>query len=157
MQPKTELKDKIKFGVNPEKQKENLVKKEYSPSEQWDHLAFSVVINELAPKGFKEVKQGAYRGSVQANIPFLHKNAVVKTQKIAAQLVRGFRDRAKKDLGLRLSTACRLQEDAIKNRDACKFWEISKKKKHQKEYEHFRDQEGLLHIVINQLDQISIK
>lgn len=129
-------------------------KKELTPVQQWDQLAFQVIYNEICPKGFRKVKNGKYRGSEYVEMP---RKAVVRVQRVSAQLIRGFRDLTKKQITDRIDTAVRLQNDAVRNRDACKFWEISKRNQHQKEYEHFRDHIGLLEIVKNQLDQVGIK
>lgn len=129
-------------------------KKELTPVEQWDHIAFQVILNELVPNGYKKVKNGKYRGSEYAEVP---KNVVIKTQKIAAQLIRVYRDMVKSSLKQRLATVERLRDDAVSNLHKSNFWQISKKTNHQNEYEHFVNQSGLIQIIINELDKIKIK
>lgn len=68
-------------------------KKEIPAIEQWNHLAFQAIYKELAPKGFKKFTNGHWRGAEHADIPFLSKKQVVRTQKISAQLIRSYRDK----------------------------------------------------------------
>jgi hypothetical protein len=135
-------------------QKENLAD---SALKQWDQLASTLYKRELAPKGFSEIKRGPYRGSVQSNIPFLPKSTVTRCQNIGAQLVRSFREKVKSDLEKRLTEAEARQALAIKERDSLPFWNLIAKRKQQGTFEHYQNQIGLLHILINQLDQIGIK
>lgn len=128
-----------------------------TPAEQWDQLAFTLMYQELAPKGFKKFTNGHWRGAEHADIPFLSKKTVQKCQKISAQLVRGFREKVREGLQIRLRTAIRLQEDAIKERDKCYFWQFQKRKEYQRQYEHFRDHQGLILILVNEIDNTSIK
>lgn len=117
MQLKEAPSDQIKFAPHPGKQKENLAKSEsqITPTAQWDQLAFTLMYQELAPKGFKKFTNGHWRGAEHADIPFLSKKTVQKCQKISAQLVRGFRDKAKKDLAAQI-------EEAKKNLAALKWY-----------------------------------
>jgi hypothetical protein len=75
-------------------------KKEFTAIEQWDMLAFKVIGNELVPKGFKTQKNGKYRGTEYVEVP---KKAVTRTQKIGAQLVRGYRDKVLFDLNFKMA------------------------------------------------------
>lgn len=83
-------------------QKKEVNQRELTKIEEWDHVAFDLIRRELVPKGFKEIKSGNYKGNVQANIPFLSKQAVGRCQKISAQMVRTFRNRAYGDLKMKL-------------------------------------------------------
>jgi hypothetical protein len=91
------------------------ITKEINPAQQWDQLAFTLMYQELAPKGFKKFTNGHWRGLEHADIPFLSKKTVQKCQKISAQLVRGFRDKAKKDLNVQI-------EEAKKNLSALRWY-----------------------------------
>lgn len=95
-------------------------KKEFTPIEQWDQLAYTLMYQELAPKGFKKFTSGHWRGSEHADIPFLSKKTVIKCQKISAQLVRGFRDKAKKSLAEQI-------EETKKTRAALRWYHFRAK------------------------------
>jgi hypothetical protein len=86
--------DEIKLGDTPTKQKENSVKprREPTPVDQWDIIAHTLIKQELAPKGYSDIKSGDYRGKVKSNIPFLPKQSVIRCQNISAQLVRAYRE-----------------------------------------------------------------
>lgn len=146
--------------MQPEvKQKIEKPKKELTPDQQWDVLAYKVIESNLAPKGFKKVNNGKFRNLeiVNSDLPGLPKSKVQVCQRQAAQLVRGFREKVKKEYNDRLAKCERLEKDAINNRESCKFWQIGKRKQHQKEYEHFRNQIGIIQILINELDNVNIK
>lgn len=119
------------------------IKKEITPMQQWDHLAFSVIYQELVPKGFKEIKSGAYRGSVQANIPFLSKKTVTKCQNIAAQLIRGFRDKSKAEM----NKAAENLKTCLKD---CKWYEFSAKR-------YYKANIEAMQTLVKLLDNVSIK
>ena len=84
MQPET-------IKVNGEKPAD-IKTREFTPIENWDHLAFQVIYKELVPQGFKKVKNGKYKGSEFVEVP---KKGVLRVQRIAAQLVRGYREKVK--------------------------------------------------------------
>lgn len=150
MQPETHTKDQIKFGVAPEKHKENLA----TPTQQWDHLAFSVIGNELVPKGFKEKKNGMYRGTEYVEVP---KKSVARTQKIAAQLVRGFRDKVKQRIeAIQKDFDQWISEDDAKLK-ACRFWELGKKRDLKDKLISLRGQAGSFHRLLQELENIGIK
>lgn len=152
MQP--EVKEKIEAINQVTKPKEV---SEMSGPEQWDALAFKLIQQELAPKGYSEIKRGAYKGTVQSNIPFLPKKTVQRCQNLAAQCVRSYRERVRKAFVNRMEFATGREQQAVKDRDNCHFWQVRRKRAHQKIYEHYRDQSGLLQIIINELDKIGIK
>lgn len=153
MQPETQTKDQIKFGVDTEKHKENLA----SPATQWDHLAFSVIGNELVPKGFKEIRSGVYRGAVQANIPYLDKKTVIKTQKIAAQLVRGFRDKTKQRIAAIIKEVDQwIAEDEVELKE-CGLLQFKKKRNLKDKLISLRGQAGSYHRLLQELENVSIK
>lgn len=148
---------KTKFAPDSRKHKDSLDAREFSPVEQWDQLAFALIKQELAPKGFSEVKRGPYKGSVQSNLPFLPKKTVQRCQNLSAQLVRSFRQKVSKGLTDRLAICEKEQEKAITLRDGARFWQFKKRRLEQKAYEHYRDQAGLLHILINEIENLPIK
>lgn len=153
MQPKTKEKIKAINAVTAPKARE------YTAAEQWDVLAYKLIQQTLAPKGYKEIKQGAYRGTVLANAkePGLIKPKVMECQRLSAQLVRTFRQKALKGFKDRLAMCEKEQEKAIRLRDGAHFWQFKKKRSEQKVYEHYRDQSGLLTILINEIENLPIK
>ncbi len=128
-----------------------------SPIEQWDQVAFTLIRNELAPKGFSEIKRGPWRGKVQSNIPFLPKHTVDRCQKGAAQLVRAFRDKVRMELEGRMKDAEVKRDQALKDMDACTFFQFRRKRKFQEVHAYYRDRVDLLMILIMELDRIGIK
>lgn len=104
MQPETEtLPNGKKVVVNDEGRKPKVKDvAEMTGPEQWDQLAFKLMLQELAPKGFSEIKRGPYRGTVQSNIPFLPKKTVQRCQNLAAQCVRSYRERIIKSCDARV-------------------------------------------------------
>lgn len=150
MQPKADIKREQKGGPKASSMA-------ITPAEQWDQIAFKLIKDELAPKGYSEIKRGPYRGRVQANIPFLAKGQVERCQKAAAQLVRVFRDKVKTELEGRLKDAEHQSNLAVKDLRDCPFWKFRLRRKHREAYVFYRDHAGMLHILINQLDNISIK
>jgi hypothetical protein len=132
--------------------------KKVLPAQQWDHLAFEIVSQTLAPKGFKKITNGAHRGATIARLDHgLEKHQVQKCQRSVAQLVRSFRSKTKKSLQERLEKVEERSKSASDLFNKCKFWEIGKRGNLQKEYFHYRDQAGLLMLIINELDNIEIK
>lgn len=111
--------NEIKFGTPPIGDKKDSAKT-ITPDQQWDQLAFSLLYQELAPKGFKKFTHGHWRGAEHADIPFLSKKTVHKCQKISAQLVRHYREKAKKDLVLQI-------EEAKKNQASLKWYHFRAK------------------------------
>lgn len=103
--------------------------REPSSVEQWDHLAQTLIRKELAPKGFSEIKRGPWRGKVQANIPFLPKHTVDRTGKIAAQLVRAYRDKALKALNKDAEASEALYKQNRAKYETCPFWKFGEKKR----------------------------
>lgn len=79
-------------------------KKELTPVQQWDQLAFQIIYKELAPQGFKKITSGAFKGQQIAVCasPGLSKIKVTSVQRISAQLVRGFREKAKEQVAMQL-------------------------------------------------------
>lgn len=84
------------------------IKENNTPTAQWDYLAFSVIYNELAPNGFN-------RGTEYVKV---NKKLISKTQKVAAQLIRGFREKAKQAIQATINlnkSAITMAEDDLKN------------------------------------------
>jgi hypothetical protein len=132
--------------------------KKILPSQQWDHLAFEIVSQTLAPKGFKKITNGAHRGATIARLDHgLEKHQVQKCQRSVAQLVRSFRSKFKASLIVRIEEADKKSKAASEQFEKCRFWQYEKKQKLKDEYAHYRDHSGLLHILVNQLDNIEIK
>jgi hypothetical protein len=76
-----------------------------TPIQAWDAVAIRLVKNELAPKGYSEIKSGPFKGRVKANIEFLQKGSVVQVQNYACSLVRTFRTQAQDSLTRQIDTA----------------------------------------------------
>jgi hypothetical protein len=76
-----------------------------TPIQAWDAVAIRLVKNELAPKGYSEIKSGPFKGRVKANIEFLQKGSVVQVQNYACSLVRTFRSQAQDSLQRQIDTA----------------------------------------------------
>jgi hypothetical protein len=112
--------------MQPEVKEPETKKKEFTSVESWDQLSFQVIYNELVPKGFKEVKNGHYRGTQYVEVP---KKAVTRTQKVAASLVRGFREKLKEQLKKEIATNKGLFEAKKKEYETTKFWQFKKKKR----------------------------
>lgn len=152
MQPETEIKEKTMTGekvvVEPKS------RKAYTPAEQWDHLAFSVIGNELVSKGFKEKKNGMYRGSKYVEVP---KNSVVKSQKIAAQLVRGFRNKTQERLKAIIKDVDQWIIDDDAKLKACRFWEFRKKRDLWDRLVSLRGQGGAYRRLLQELENVGIK
>lgn len=156
MQPKT----KIKVGPHSGGDKKDSAKEaesQISPIEQWDQVAFRLIQQELAPKGYSQIARGPWKGKVKSNIEFLPKQTVQNCQKISAQLIRTFRAKALWQLKARLAKCEEEQQKAIRLRHAAYFWQFKKKRLEQRVYEHYRDQSGLLQILINEIENIGIK
>lgn len=136
--------------MQPEEKKPDQV----SPVRQWDLVAYQLINEQLVPNGFKKIHNGKRTVS---NIQFLSKKSVDNCKRLTAQLVREYRTRAKKSLQIRLATVEQKAKQAEEAFSNCKFWEIGKKGQLQKEYFHYRDQVGLLTILINELDNIEVK
>lgn len=154
MQPKEKM---LLDRANVKAESKEKQSPEVSPADQWDQVAFKLIKDELAPKGFSEIKRGVWRGKVQSNIPFLPKQSVLYCQRTAAQLVRTFRSKVLKGLKERLATCEKEQETSAWIRENSFFWEFGKKRRERKAYRHNRDQEGLLRILINEIENIGIK
>jgi hypothetical protein len=151
MQPKTEPRPKDNLGTSRENTKEIL------PIDQWDAVAFRMIRQELAPKGYSEIKRGPWRGKVQSNIPFLHKQTVERCQQIAAQMVRSFRQKAIKDLEAEIKHCEKLRDEMKAIYQACPWWRIVKRRRcygiaqaHDGAVEAFRS-------AVAQLNNVSIK
>jgi hypothetical protein len=129
-------------------------KKEFSPVEQWDQLAFSVIYNELAPRGFKTQKNGKYKGSEYVEVP---KKTVIKTQKIGAQLVRGFRDKTKKEFQERLDAAKPLMTKYQTEWKECAWFRLKKKRLLRNKGEYYQALVDSYSEMIKVLENVSIK
>lgn len=128
-----------------------------SPAEQWNQLAFEVIRRELAPKGFSEIKRGPWRGKVQSNIPFLSKQSVDHTGKIAAQLIRGYRQNAKVKVKAIIKELDEWVKEDEKKLAACRFWEFTKKKDLKYKILSLYGQGGSMGRILHELDEIGIK
>lgn len=133
--------------MQPEtKVKENGAKA-HTPTEQWDHLAFQVIFNELAPKGFN-------KGTEYVKVT---KKSLANTQKIAAQLIRGFRDKAKKGILDRVKETEGFLFTAQAKRNACWFWQFQKKADLSYEIAHLKGQIGKAYLIAEELNSVTIK
>lgn len=157
MRPKTETKTKDNLEGSRENKKEILNQRERTPVEQWDQLAFQLIRQELAPKGFSEIKRGPWRGKVQSNIPFLPKSTVDRCQKGAAQLIRSYRERLRAKIKSGIADLDKFTKQYQDELRACYFWQFKKKAEIRGNLRSVLGQAGSLHHVLNELDQIGIK
>lgn len=126
MQPETKVKEN---GQSVLEKLDVKIKENNSPAQQWDYLAFQVIYNELAPRGFKKQKNGFYKGAEYVEVP---KKTVLKTQKIAAQLIRGFRDKAKVEINKLIDKENKSGEESAKAAIDCPFWKVLTRLRHKK-------------------------
>jgi hypothetical protein len=146
--------------MQPEtKVKENGQAREFTPTEQWDQLAFQVLYRELAPKGFKKVTGGSYKGQIIAvcDGPGLPKSKVTSAQKIAAQLIRGFREKTKKTLSDKI---IQLEERFNKLDESYKkipFWRYKKARRELDSLRHTQYTLIVYKDFIRLLDEMPIK
>jgi hypothetical protein len=134
-------------------------KREATPAEMWDQLSFKLIQQTLAPRGFKEIKSGHYKGLNIANTPApgLEKSKVFQSQKLAAQLVRSYREKAKSKLkSIIKELDVWVKEDEIKLK-ACRFWEFRKKQDLKYKIRSLYGQGGSASRILHELDNISIK
>jgi hypothetical protein len=151
MQNTTE--NKIIVGDAPNGDKINSV----NHVKQWDEVAATLMRKQLAPKGFSTIKVGPFKGRHKSNLEFLSRETVGMCQNISAQLIREYRNRAKAKLNYRYERMLEKSTIAAKNLNACRFWEFGRKSEFKKEYSHYRDQCGLLDILISELDRVEVK
>lgn len=154
MQPETATIPQTKFGQHPSGDKKDL-----AAVEQWDMVAFKLIQDILAPKGFKEVKNGTWRGLKIANAlePGLIKDKVNLCQKTSAQLVRSYRIRAKGKVNQIISELDTWIKDDQTKLAACQFWEFSKKTELKYKIRSLHGQAGSAQRILNELDNIGIK
>lgn len=128
-------------------------------ADQWDVLAFRLIQQTLAPKGYKELKSGSYRGLVVANSsqPGLVKGKVIDCQKISAQLVRTFRQKAKNQVSKIISELDTWAKEDQAKLKACRFWQFSKKTELKYKIRSLLGQAGSAQRILNELDNIGIK
>lgn len=131
--------------------------REFSHLEQWDQLAFQLIHQELAPKGFSEIKRGPYRGTVQSNIPFLPKKTVQRCQNLSAQLVRSFRQKTQSKLKSIIKELDEWVKEDERKLKACKFWEFGKKRELKYKIRSLYGQGGSASRILQELDNIAIK
>lgn len=131
--------------------------KEISAIEQWDAVAFKLIQQELAPKGYSEIKRGPWRGKVQSNIPFLPKTSVVNCQKIAAQMARSYRGKVIITLADQIK---KIDEFIAKDQadlKACGFLQFKKKAELKGKIRSLLGQAGALKWVVDQMEKLGIK
>lgn len=144
MQPEAKIKEPINTA-------------EPAPVEQWDQVAFKLILQELAPKGFSEIKRGPWRGKVQSNIPFLPKQSVNNCQKIAAQMVRTFRVKIERAMKEQLKNVDDWAEKDRVTLGGCRFWQFKKKAELKGNIRSLSGQGGSLMWAIQQLKETGIK
>lgn len=128
-----------------------------NPVKQWDQLAATLYKKELAPKGFSEIRRGPYKGSVQANIPFLPKHTVIRCQNIGAQLVRTYREKVKKELNDGVQSAserAKVYEEELKG---VPWFRFGKRKELSDKWISATAKVEILTVAINRVEQIGIK
>jgi hypothetical protein len=144
-----------KFGDVPGKQKENSVKRELTPAEQWDRVAHTLIIQELAPKGFKDMK-GEWKGKVASNIPFLSQQSVTRCQNIAAQLVRVYREEAKRELQSHLKIGEEYEKQQESRYKNTPWWRFKSKREWKEVWIKTSASVREVRLFIVMLDQIKI-
>lgn len=152
MQPDTATTPKIKIGQQPSGDKKDL-----ASIEQWDQLAFALIFRELAPKGFKKFQNGHWKGAEHADIPFLPKKKVIQCQKISAQLVRGFRDKAKQQLDSEIDDVEKLVIHWQTKLKECGLLMFGKKRTLKQEINNSKVMVNTLNLVRRRLDNTPIK
>lgn len=130
---------------------------DFPPSEQWDRVARQLMIQELAPKGFKVSKNKNYHGAMAADIPFLSNKTVGKCQSIACQLVRSYRDKAKKELDEMISAREEGRDEIQAQYRACWFFQFKKKAGLKTTIFGYNSMIGMLEITKNKLDQMPVQ
>lgn len=125
----------------------------------WDRLAAQSINSVLAPKGFVKMANGHWKGMEKAKSdhPFLSKKKVFEARAVAAQLVRNYREGVRFELTDRANKVKAEMEKAEADLLSCGFWELSKKRIFTKARDHYRNQWGLLAILINEIDTIKVK
>lgn len=125
MQPKTVTKTKDNLEVARENKKEIL------PIEQWDHVAFKLIRDILAPDGFKKISTGHHRGSIiaKSKSPGIEKMQVTYCQKGAAQLVRTFRGQAQRAIQDELKKSLELHKQSKAKYLSTPFWRFKERKR----------------------------
>lgn len=131
--------------------------KEISAIEQWDAVAFKLIQQELAPKGYSEIKRGPWRGKVQSNIPFLPKQSVVNCQKIAAQMVRSYRGKVIITLADQIKKIDGFIAKDQADLKACGFLQFKKKAELKGNIRSLLGQAGALKWMVDQVDKLNIK
>lgn len=139
------------------KTKEPINTAEPSPVEQWDQVAFKLIHQELAPKGYSEIKRGPWRGKVQSNIPFLPKQTVLNCQKISAQLIRTFRSKAVKEIRTITEDIEKWTAEDEQKLAACYFWQLAKKSELKYKIRSLRGQAGSALNILRILETLPIK
>lgn len=144
-----------KFGNAPGKQKENSAHREFTPAEEWDRVAHTLIIQELAPKGFKDMK-GLWKGKVAANIPFLPKQSVIRCQNIAAQLVRVYREEARATLTERHENEKKALEEWREYLKNAAWWRFKERRFTRNTIAFFEGRVHSSEVMLDQLDQVKI-
>jgi hypothetical protein len=137
----------------PIKQKEVA---DMSPSDQWDQLAFKLIQQELAPKGYSEIKRGPYRGTVQSNIPFLPKKTVQRCQNLAAQCVRSYRERVRKQVKEMADGMYGNAQAYKESIDKLPFFAIRKRKQYRQRMAEYNAKAQILNGMLNMMDKTGI-
>lgn len=145
--------------MQPETIKQNGQKKQPTPIEQWDILAAKVISQELAPKGFKKLTSGSYRGLEIANhsTPGITKATVRKCQSIGVGLVRGFREKLRNGFTELSKSRRDEQEMILAELKACSFWQFKKRRQLSMDLDSAKAQEDAFEVGINLLNGTDIK
>lgn len=157
MQPKTEAKTKQNLEAPRENKKEVLNAQEVRPIDQWDAVAFRLIRQELAPKGYSEIKRGPWRGKVQSNIPFLPKRSVERCQQIAAQMVRMYRANAVNNLKAQVDAGNKAVHNLEDERKRCPFWRFGRRRDLNDEIMHHMAATSALNHWLHNLESIPVK
>lgn len=147
MQPETRTKEPL-----PQE-----VKKDQTINQQWDQLAFTLIVRELAPNGFKEIQRGPFKGRIVSNLDHLTKVRVDSTAKIAAQLVRSYRSKTSISLNAFGTALLNEYNEAKAELEKCGRWQFRKKAELRKKRDIAHAQFQIMTQAIQQLNLISIQ
>ena len=148
--------------MQPEtKQKVKAIESEpkISPVEQWDQVAFKLIQDTLAPKGYKQITNGRWRGLriVNAEQPGIVKSKVTQCQRISAQLVRTYRDKVRIEIEGRIANLDKWIKEEQAKLKACRFWQFKRKAELKGDLRSLFGQAGSLQHLLRELDNIGIK
>lgn len=123
----------------------------------WDELCYKAILSELAPKGFKESRDKRFRGTIISTLDMLTKNRVDKTCKIAASLVRGYRENLRRAILDELEVGKKAAEDINDLVKSTPFHKFRLLKNRTNDLKLIRAKIEGMEMALAQLDHVSIK